>query len=355
MTGPSEIDESAREAEAELNRERRKVDVDTNNFSIRELLRMMNEGELNIAPAYQRKFRWSVETESALIESVLLGLPVPSIFVATNEGFQWEVVDGLQRLSTMLHFLEPSDSALERIERKEALTLTGLTKLNSLNGKKFVDIPRSLQIYFGRQPLQVTALTDKSDSGIRYDLFERLNRGAVALSEQEVRACLFRGPFNEMLEVIAAMPSYRQIVLVSDEKTNDGTLEEVVLKYFAYSLRRTSFNGRIKQFLNEFMNESKTSFDTEKGKNEFEAVINELHRVLNGKPYKRSNYGVTPLVQLEASLVAIGDILREGGTVGTPTADWVDDQELMQASMGGTNSRSMLLKRIERAKVLLSQ
>jgi hypothetical protein len=85
-----------------LDEQRRRADVDNFDVTVRELVRMAAKGEIDRAPAYQRKFRWGEEEESRLIESLLLGLPVPSLFVATNPNGTWEIVDGLQRLSTII-------------------------------------------------------------------------------------------------------------------------------------------------------------------------------------------------------------------------------------------------------------
>lgn len=100
---------------------------------------------------------------STFIESIFLGLPIPPIFVATNAEFQWGVVDGLQRMSTLLIFLAERPEHLKVIDRKESLRLSGLDKLDQLNGVTYAEMPVSLQRYFGRQPLQVISLTDKSD------------------------------------------------------------------------------------------------------------------------------------------------------------------------------------------------
>ena len=193
--------------ETQLGAERRKVDVSTLNFSVRELVRMMADGELSVAPEYQRKFRWTELGESSFIESVFLGLPIPPIFVATNVGFQWEVVDGLQRLSTLMHFLGGNADELAVVNRTENLRLKGLEKLSSLNTIAYSELPRTMQVYFGRQPLQVVSLTDKSDLQVRFDVFERLNKGAVSLTAQEVRACVFRGEFNLFLEGLSEDPN----------------------------------------------------------------------------------------------------------------------------------------------------
>jgi hypothetical protein len=100
--------------EAQLAVERKKVDVGSVAFSIRELVRMYEDGELSIAPSYQRKYRWPMAVASTFIESLFLGLPIPPIFVATNDNFEWEVVDGLQRISTLVHFISEDKQIRER-------------------------------------------------------------------------------------------------------------------------------------------------------------------------------------------------------------------------------------------------
>ena len=113
------------ELEAQLADERRRVDVSSVTFSVRELVRMFEEGELRIAPSYQRKYRWSESVASTFIESIFLGLPVPPIFVATNEDFELEVVDGLQRISTLLMFLAERPEFLSTVNRSKPLRLQG--------------------------------------------------------------------------------------------------------------------------------------------------------------------------------------------------------------------------------------
>ncbi len=129
--------------QAQLDSQRQKVDVDHFDLTVRELMRMAQEGELKRAPVYQRKFRWNETTESRLIESLLLGLPVPSIFVATNRDGSWEVVDGLQRISTLIHFTAAASDLLATISKIEPLRLEGLTDLTSFNGLTLAELPRT--------------------------------------------------------------------------------------------------------------------------------------------------------------------------------------------------------------------
>ena len=317
-------------------------------------MRMMSEEELNIAPHYQRKFRWDAKNESLFIESVFLGLPIPPIFVATNVGFQWEVVDGLQRLSTLTHFMTSSVEELKIINRKEPLLLTGLEKLSQLNGKGFNDLPRALQVYFGRQPLQVISLTDKSDKLVRFDVFERLNTGAVKLSPQEVRACVYRGDFNAFLEEMARNPEFGRLLKLQQIKQNDGTKPEQVLKFFAYKNDRESFDGKVDRFLNTYMEKAQKRFDYRNERQSFEFSVATLEQFCDGRSFLRSKTSVTPLVQFEACLVALAELHAEGIDPSRPPAGWQDDTELTDSSTGGTNTRSMLRRRLQRAKDLFS-
>ncbi len=338
----------------QLEEERKKVDVASHNFSTRELSRMMLDEEIDIAPAYQRKFRWTEEGESLFIESVFLGLPIPPVFVATNKDFGWEVVDGLQRLSTLLHFMARDGDDLSIIDRAEPLKLTGLGKLDALNDVRYAELPKNIQVYFGRQPIQVVSLTDKSNKLIRFDLFERLNTGGVELSPQEVRACVFRGPFSDLVVELAENPTFRSLLKLQKAHQNDGTFEEQVLKFFAYKNKRGEFNGQVSKFLNKFTESANESFDVSREKELFKRTVDRLSEICGGDPFLRSRVSTTPLVQFEACMVAVAEILDEGREPADPGAGWPDDKELVRYSTRATNMRNMLEGRIRRARELFS-
>ena len=335
----------------QLDEQRRRVDVDNFDVTVRELVRMAAEGELERAPAYQRKFRWTPEDESKLIESLLLGLPVPSLFVATNSNATWEVVDGLQRLSTLLHFIAEPLVLLQTIGKSEPLVLEGLEKVPLLNGLSYADLPTPIRLTISKRSLRVTALSDKSDLKARFDMFERLNTGGVALTPQEVRACIYRGPFNDLLRELASDTVYRKLVKLQKRRKDDGTLEEVVLKLFAYLNHRDEFKGAVTEFLNDYMENNGPSFNLDEGRTLFHDVVGRVYSAING-PFVREGYSVTPLNQLEAVLVALAELVRDGDAIAEPQPGWLNDEELVQFSVGGTNTPSMLASRISRAKQL---
>ena len=344
----------AEKLQEQLDSQRKKVDVDHFDLTVRELVRMAEQNELHRAPEYQRHFRWDEETESRLIESLFLGLPVPSLFVATNADGTWEVVDGLQRLSTLLHFVSEDEKSLEDVGKDDNLLLQGLEKLPDFNGKTFASLPVPLQLAFGRRGLRVTALSDKSDSEARFEMFERLNTGGVALTAQEVRACIFQGPFNEMLRDLAESKTFKSMVKLQKTRQDDGTREELVLKFFAYLNDRTRFDGAVTQFLNNYMERAAKDFDISAGRELFHEVVDRIGSLLDGKPFVRKGYANTPINQLEAVMVGAGELIREDAPFGTPKSDWLNDEELIASSTKGTNTTTNLRRRIKRAKELLA-
>jgi Protein of unknown function DUF262 len=138
----------------QLKEQRRTVDFDTFDIHLQQLLAMVDEGQIWVAPAYQRQFRWDPKRCSQLIESVLLGIPVPSLFMATNPDNSWEVVDGVQRLSSLVKFAG-STATQTKLGVGDALVLTDLQKLTEFEGLRYEDLPANIQLHFRTRPLKV--------------------------------------------------------------------------------------------------------------------------------------------------------------------------------------------------------
>lgn len=343
--------------ETQLKEKRSKVDVTHVSFSTRELVRMYIDGELIIAPSYQRKYRWPPEVASKFIESLFLGLPIPPVFVATNDNFSWEVVDGLQRISTLILYMADDTDVRQSVSTPKALKLQGLEILTDLNGKCFQELPQPLKLHLARQALQVIALTDKSDKTVRFDLFERLNTGSISLSPQEVRTAVYGGKFLSFIETLSQDENFNTLLKLQKKNKDDGTKAEQVLKYFAYKNNAEEFTGAVTTFLNEFansMNDNTTEFDYNKEEYLFRETMKFLSKIMDGKYFLRRGTKVTPLVQFEAATVGIGTLIEEGKEPIAPECDWLNDSTLVDSSTGGSNTRSMLSRRILRAKQIFS-
>lgn len=182
----------------ELATQRRTVDFDTYDITVDELVRRVGAGRIEIAPSYQRQFRWDTERQSRLVESVMLGIPVPPLFMATNispnERTTWEVVDGLQRLMTLVHFLGDEKTKARVGLELGSLTLGKLELLEHFNGKLSSELPSDIVDSFLDRPLKAIILNDKSDLQVRYDLLRDSTREAFASRTKRSAKLFFLAP-----------------------------------------------------------------------------------------------------------------------------------------------------------------
>lgn len=347
--GSAMVDELTLQQDLQANRQR--VDTDFFDLSLRELVRMVEEDELQARPEYQRKFRWEDKTQRELIESLLIGLPIPAIFVATNANGSWDVVDGLQRVSTIVRFMG-SDGSRKKLGMKEKLLLKDLPQLKKFQNIEFDELPRQIRFLLEKRYVRVQVLSDQSVHEVRFELFRRLNAGAIALTPQEVRAVLYRGPFNSLVEDLAEYPSFLKLVKLKSSDEHNGTHAELVLKFFAYLNDRERFDGAVTSFLNDYMESRLDSVRLENDAELFKAVCDELFRVVKG-PIKRPRVGWTPQNQLEAIMVAAGTLIQRGRRTFEPLEGWLSDTALVDASTKGTNTTKSLKTRIDRSMELL--
>lgn len=330
----------------ELMEQKMKVDFNTYDISLKELISMVKDNLINIAPDYQRQFRWDTERQSALIESLFLGIPIPSLFTATNADGTWELIDGVQRVSTIICFI--GDKQLrEKISEKNnnALKLSGLNKLKTFNNRFFSDLPIDIQIKLKLSSIKITTLSDKSDRDVRFDLFERLNKGGVILTAQEIRSCVYRGQFNDFLRKLAADPNFIKCVHLSRTQEMDGTREELVLRFFAYLYDIDNFDHSVKEFLNDYMAKANKHFAYEENEKLFRIVFQALNSALpNGINKGRKN---TPLNLYEAVAVGAALAYKNSGKINTANIqEWIKDKDLIKYTTGATNSKPRVLGRI---------
>jgi hypothetical protein len=330
----------------QLNENRRKVDFDTYDITVKELVGMVSEEVIDIAPDYQRQFRWSEENQSTFVESVFLGIPIPSLFMAANADGRWELIDGVQRLSTLVRFIGASE-ARAATGRPESLRLSGLEKLSAFNSLTFDELPKPVQLQFSLKPLKVTTISDKSDLSVRFDLFERLNTGGVRLEPQEIRSCIYRGSFNELLKRLAKNPDFRRVVRLKASAEHNATREELVLRFFAFLHGYKKFEHSVIDFLNDYMKSATESFDYAPNEALFADVFVALHEALPSG-IVRGNRSQTPINLFEAVAVGAALAWQESGTLVTAgVKKWMNSATLESFTTGATNSRKMVANRVE--------
>lgn len=175
-------------------------------------------------PEYQRDFTWDKIRQSRFIESVILGLPIPLIFVAENKDSAWEIVDGSQRIRTLHAFI------------KNNLCLSGLEKFNTLNDFYFKDLDPSRQGKILNTSLRMIVLSEDADDEVKRDMFERINRGSDLLKPMEKRKGDKTGVFTRFIyEKCAKNPLIDKLAPIDKWLQNRQEKEELILRYFALS------------------------------------------------------------------------------------------------------------------------
>ena len=175
----------------EIDERRAEVRSDGYPMSIGELINLYRDGELDIHPEFQRFYRWSPEQKSRLIESILLGIPIPSIFVSQRDDGVWDVIDGLQRLSTIFELV--GELRDEHGDKRPPLELKRTKYLPSLEGKRWEDDAPEIgigdrhKLIIRRSKIDVKIILRESSEATKYELFQRLNTGGSGLSDQELR------------------------------------------------------------------------------------------------------------------------------------------------------------------------
>lgn len=343
----------------QLDRNRRSVSFDSYDITVRQLFDMIVEGLIDIAPEYQRHFIWDDIRQSQLIESLLLGIPVPNLFMATNKDSSWEVIDGLQRLSTILNFLGSLELINKVNPNSAKLTLNGLEKLDSLNGLKYDELPKSIQLMFMTRPIRVTVLNDRSDFEVRYDLFERLNTGGVTLHPQEIRNCIYLGKFKDFIEECAQNENFINVVKMTKNAERTGNREELVLKFFAYFEDRDEFVHSVKEFLNQYMAKKTKSFpNVEEFRRLFNRTFSILNEMLPNGIVRGNRVNITPLILFEAISIGCADLINEGNENSINTNELqnlLNDNTLKRLTTGATNSKNKLFQRIDYVKNYLDR
>lgn len=340
----------------ETEREIRTSSVD---FSFGELLNLHKSNEIIIQPEYQRLFRWSNEQRSRLIESILLGLPIPPIFLIENDTGVLELIDGLQRTSSVLQFLDH-----DSIDQPE-LVLVGCDFIKELNGLTFNQIDISLRLKIKRTPIRATIINKTGSSFVKYELFKRLNTGGSMLSAQEIRNCSSRmveggAEFYGVLQRLAQSAAFKQTISrLPETMVEQRADEELVLRYFALIASIDTFKGNIEDWLDGFMERilfRHIDFDRLNVIEKFQHTFNVIADKFNDGAFTRFNERGEPTGRLapayfEAVCAAVtsnlDDVQRTDATTLVNRLRAAFDSEEFKAATGpGANTIPKLHQRI---------
>lgn len=262
-----------------------KVRTRSLDLSFNELMDMYENGELIISPEYQRLFRWAEDKQSRFIESLILEMPVPPIFVIETEENVYELIDGLQRISSYFHFRGKKIIG-EKIE-SDFLELVGCDIVPELNGLTYEKLPKALQIRLKRNFIRVEVLRKENDKKLRYYMFKRLNSGGEELSEQEIRNCTIRlldRKINDFIIECSKNEHFKKtITKIRDEEIKKKFDQELVLRFFALKNNRDNYRHPFDMFLTNYMEDvakGEIQFDYEKEKEVFDNTFLILNKIM---------------------------------------------------------------------------
>jgi hypothetical protein len=281
-----EDEETIKEVPAAL----RKIRTQPYDFSVEYLVNLIkckennNKGKIYLEPEFQRNAKvWDDKTASLLIESILLNVPIPPIYVSEEEDGTWNVIDGLQRVNTFKRFLN------------NEFKLRGLEAFPQLNKENYKTLNLKARSILDNGYLRIIVITKDSNPEMKYDIFMRLNRGSVKLTEQELRNCLYRGEFNNLLKRLCNNPKLLSILglQVPHKRMADA---ELILRYFALAdnfnwdtKKIDEYKGIMKTFLNIYMKNQQnlTSQELLKFESRFENTIEKVYKVFENNAFRK--------------------------------------------------------------------
>lgn len=262
--------------EVDIPKEKRYLNTMSYDYSVQYIYELIKKGKIILEVPFQRKQIWKNDKASALIESIIMNVPIPPLYFAEEEDGKWLVLDGLQRLSSIKNFYD------------NEFSLNKLEVLFELNKKKYKDLPPKSRSLLDDGMLRVNVIKKDSHRDIKYDIFMRLNRGAVTLNYQELRNCMYRGNLNDAAKELCEENS-DFLEILKQKKPHQRYLDvEFVIRYFAISdnIAKNSngdvylegYKGKLVQYLNEYMDTHKNCTLEEKQnyKDRFNSTIEKV-------------------------------------------------------------------------------
>lgn len=254
-----------------MNIEDKQVFTEKKDFPLSTLKEMVDDGDIIPNPEYQRDYVYTEKQASKLVESVLMGIPIPTIYLCVEEDNTYSVIDGQQRITSLVRYL------------KNEFALNGLQELNELNGKCYKDLPKDIQKKLKSSSLSTISLL-KQSTDLKYEIFARLNQGAVKLNPQELRNCIYRGTFNKMLDDIAATNPHLHCLF--HDENNRKSYQERILRFFALS-NYQAYQSSMLKTMNSYMEKHRNDGEDEikAAKEKFNSTIDIIKQVLGDNAF----------------------------------------------------------------------
>jgi hypothetical protein len=321
-------------------------------YTLSVLETMWKSGDI-LVPIFQRKFVWSIKQSSMLIESLLMGLPVPQAFFYVDEDSRSLVIDGLQRVMSIVYFFSGYFGDETYQGKKTVFRLTGLSNESPYAGKRFEDLSEADQRKLRNSVLRVInvkQLGPKNDDTSAYHIFERLNTGGTPLNAQEIRHCVYHGALVALLSRLNKDKNWRDVLGKSAYDKHQKDVE-LVLRVLAVATRGDEYEKPMKEFLNKTMSRYVSAEAAEVRK--FEAAFPEVCKTLVEKVGKnpfnlRGRVNASALDSVMGTLVSIAD--RIPADLGHRYKSLIEDLEFVETLSVSTSDTAVVKQRLAVAR-----
>jgi hypothetical protein len=349
---PEKTEEQKKQLDDQIESERRVTDSDIREYPLSVITQKFTEGlktdEAEIfVPDYQREFVWSHDQQSKFIESLLLNLPIPYIFVADvgegDDAGRVEIIDGSQRVRSIVSFLT------------NELRLQNLKKITTANEMIFSDFSRPTQLRFGRKTIRMIELSQYANEDTRREIFDRLNSGGLNLVHMEQRRGVEDGPFLTFVERLSENEAFRRVCPLSAARVRRAEYPELVLRFFAYNDKYLEFTKSVSKFLTLYLQEKNLEFDEEGMEIQFGKMCTFVEQYFPYGFRKEKNHSTVPRIRFEA--LAVGAMLaleQSPELVPSNVNDWITSERFVfHTRSDASNSRPKVKGRIEYVRNML--
>ena len=320
----------------------------------------MLKDQIKINPEFQRRDRWDESRQSRLIESLLMNVPIPPVFLGEDAYGFYVVLDGRQRLTAIRNFLN------------NILVLKGLQVWDDLNGMKYDDlVKRGIDKHLTRRFIPAVAILKESSSAVKYDVFDRLNTGGVQANDMEIRNAVFAGRFTDNLHKIARLPIFCQLwgipvdMLDAEKNTLYQQMHDLtmVLRFFAFQ-NPENMEGPFRDYLSDFMSERNIEYQNDNSLEKrdlalFDSAARNCWKIFGEDSFRnmeKEKRGKKSAPIADAVMISLGGV--EEDKITTEIANKIreefealfSNQEFTKSISAGTNGKGAILTRISMAR-----
>lgn len=334
--------------------------LQASDFSLQGLKEMVDDEVIDLSPKYQRRERWEIPRQSQLIESFLLNVPVPPVYLAEEEYGVYSIIDGKQRITAVSDFLN------------NGYPLRGLTEFTEINGLRFRDLPKTLQSALKIRPyMRVITLLKQSHPQLKYEVFIRLNRGGIQLNNQEIRNVAFRGELNDAIYDCADNDLLKAALKIDGPKSSAFKQmqdAEYVLRFLTLRNDWETFTGSLVQSMDKFMLQNRDADSTviDGFKHDFGVAIERTGQIWGEKAFQRWDgqrwrqqalaglFDAQMIASYLLSAAKLAEVVKHRTKVINETKKLFEDSEFEESVRLGTNTPSRLKFRVKAIRDMLA-